>query len=108
MMTDTERELLKLQHRMDMAEQDEQHSREENDQQHEALSGRIDSVTVRIDGHDELFVRQDERIVTLENKRTTDKARLVDGIVKWVFAFLGFAATAGGMFLLGSLFGGGK
>lgn len=103
-MTDTEQ----LAHRMDLRELDEQHSRTENNQQHAALSGRIDSVTVRIDGHDEKFVRQDERIGTLENRRTTDKARLVDGIVKWVLAFLGVAGTAGGMFLLGSIFGGGK
>lgn len=107
-MNDIEREVIEIKHRQDLRDQEEQHSREENENQHAQMSGRIDSVIIRIDGHDIEFKEVRERLSTVENKGTTLKVKAVDGVIKWFFIFLGGVATAGGMFLLGTIFGGGK
>jgi hypothetical protein len=100
-MNDIEREVIEIKHRQDLRDQDEQHSREENENQHAQMSGRIDQLSITIDGHE-------VRITTLENKGTKAKAQAVDSLIKWALGILGTFIGGGILFYLGTIFGGGK
>ena len=100
-MNDIEREVLEINHKLALNAQDEKHSREENETAHRAMTSRIDSVCITIDGHE-------VRIETLENRATQAKAKAVDAIGKWAIGIIATFVGGGALFWLGSIFGGGK
>jgi hypothetical protein len=94
-------ELLKLSHRMDLSEQDEEHSRIENEAEHTSINKRISDIYITVDGHE-------VRIQTLEGKVVAAKAKLVDALLKWLVGIIAAGISGAILFWLGTLYRGGQ